>query len=168
MPPLFQIYPHTVICTSFSKDFSIPGERIGYAAVSPECDDKDNLIKGIVFCNRTLGYVNAPALMQRAVSSVLEHPVDVSGYQSKRNLLYDGLKKAGYEVMKPEGTFYIFPKAPGGDDIAFAEKLLDMKVLVVPGTGFKMPGYFRISYCVSDDVISGSLTLFEKAIKEFV
>jgi aspartate aminotransferase len=166
VPSLFKHYPDTLIATSFSKDLSIPGERIGWLAVHPEAEDRDNLLNGLILCNRILGYVNAPALMQRAIETLLDKQIDVGIYQRKRDLLVDNLLKQGYKLLKPQGTFYLFPLAPGGDDIRFVDLLQQELVLAVPGRGFGLPGYFRIAYCVTDEVIERSLKGFEKAIKK--
>lgn len=166
VPEVFPIYENTIIVTSYSKDLSIPGERIGYAAVNPAADDFENLINAIVLCNRIIGFVNAPALMQRAVAELQGISVDISEYQRKRDILCKGLWEIGYEFEKPLGTFYLFLKAPGGDDAKIVDLLLQERVLVVPGSGFAMPGYFRISYCVEDKVIEGSMDGFRKVFEQ--
>ncbi len=160
----FKSYENTLMATSHSKDLGLPGERIGYLAVSPLCVGWQRVIDAVAFSNRTLGFVNAPALMQRVVAELQDVIIDIEWYRRKRDRLYSELKRMGYEVPCPNGAFYIFPVAPHGDDIAFINKLKDMRVLVVPGTGFGMPGYFRISYSVHDHVIEGALPIFEKAI----
>ncbi len=165
VPSLFMFYRNTVVITSFSKDFSIPGERIGWLAVHPEADDSVNLINGCILCNRILGYVNAPALMQRAVAALLHVTVDVEEYQRKRDVLFKNLCQMGYTVRKPEGAFYLFPQAPGGDDLKFTDILRQELILVVPGRGFALPGYFRIAYCVDDEIIERSLEGFSRAVK---
>jgi aspartate aminotransferase len=164
VPGIMGLYPHTVVITSYSKDLSLPGERIGFAAVSPAADDAKRLVDGIVLCTRTLGFVNAPALMQRVVSLIQGVSVDVEIYRRKRDLFCTALLSMGYELTVPEGAFYIFPKAPGGDDLAFVQALREELVLVVPGRGFSMPGYFRIAYCVDTPVIERSLPGFQRAI----
>ncbi|MDJ0765953.1 MAG: pyridoxal phosphate-dependent aminotransferase [Myxococcota bacterium] len=164
-PSVFHAYPHALMGTSHSKDLGIPGERIGFLAISPQCVDWQRVAAAAAFTNRTLGFVNAPALMQRVVAKVQEELIDLEWYRRKRDRLVAALSRMGYNVPHPKGAFYIFPKAPGGDDIAFIEALQRMRVLAVPGTGFGMPGYFRISYCVNDDIIEGALPVFEKARK---
>ncbi|MBN1797092.1 MAG: pyridoxal phosphate-dependent aminotransferase [Spirochaetales bacterium] len=166
VPSLFKFYDNTIIVTSFSKDLSIPGERIGWLAVHPQADDGANLINGCILCNRILGYVNAPALMQRAVADLLRITIDVGEYQYKRDKLYKSLQHMGYEVRKPEGAFYLFPQAPGGDDLAFVDMLRQELILAVPGRGFALPGYFRLAYCVDDEIIERSLAGFSRAIKK--
>ena len=167
VPSLFDTYRESFVATSFSKDLSLPGERIGYAAVNPDISDKDVVLAGMVLCNRILGYVNAPALMQRAVSVLLEESVDVSLYQKKRDVLCDGLYSCGYEFHRPEGAFYLFPRTPVEDDVAFVSALQEENILVVPGSGFGGPGHFRIAYCVSDSTIDKALPGFERVLKKF-
>ena len=166
-PYVFQYHPRTIVATSFSKDLAVPGERIGYIAVNPEYDGRGELINGLVFCNRVLGFVNAPALMQHVVRGLQDVSVDVGQYVRKRDLLYNGLVELGYSMVKPTGAFYIFPRSPIEDDVAFVKELQKHNVLVVPGKGFGAPGYFRISYCVEDWVIEGSLAGFRAAAKQF-
>jgi aspartate aminotransferase len=167
VPSIFDAYQESFVVTSFSKDLSLPGERIGYAAAHPDISDKDMIIGGMVLCNRILGYVNAPALMQRAISHLLEESVDISVYQKKRDMLCDALDAFGYDFVKPEGAFYLFPRTPIEDDVAFVGTLQEENILTVPGTGFGGPGHFRIAYCVSDAVIQGALPGFERAIKKY-
>jgi aspartate aminotransferase len=167
VPSVFNAYNESFVVTSFSKDLSLPGERIGYLAANPDISDKDMIISGLVLCNRCLGYVNAPALMQRAIPYLLEESVDISLYQKKRDTLYNGLSSFGYDFVKPEGTFYLFPKTPIEDDVAFVSALLEEKILAVPGSGFGGPGHFRIAYCVSDEVIAGALPGFKKVMNKY-
>ena len=162
LPIAFHYYPHTLRVTSHSKDLALPGERIGYVAVSPQCEDLDELMSALVFANRTLGFVNAPALMQRLVASLQRNSVNIREYEDKRDLLYDSLVSFGYEVVKPQGAFYIFPKAPIEDDLAFVKDLQSRRILTVPGRGFGKPGYFRIAYCVEKKVIEGALPGFRE------
>jgi aspartate aminotransferase len=166
VPSILKAYANSMVATSFSKDLSLPGERLGYIAVNPGVSDKAATIDGLVLSNRILGFVNAPALIQRAVKGVLRDIVDVSIYKRRRDRLYEALTSFGYECVKPEGAFYLFPKSPLADDVEFVARLQKKLVLTVPGTGFGGPGYFRIAYCVSDETIEGSLKGFEEAIKE--
>jgi len=165
VPSILQAYNNSIVVTSFSKDLSLPGERLGYIAMNPAIDNPALTMDGMVLANRILGFVNAPALMQRAVTDVLNRVVDISVYQRRRDRLYNALTSFGYECVKPEGAFYLFPKSPIPDEIAFVARLQQKLILTVPGTGFGAPGYFRIAYCVSDATIEGSLKGFEEAIK---
>ena len=165
-PPVFHHHRHTIVATSHSKDLALPGERVGYIALHPECSQREELIGGFIFCNRTLGFVNAPALMQHVVRSLQQVTVSVDEYQKKRDFLYSHLVEMGYSVVKPQGAFYMFPKSPLEDEVAFVEQLRQWNVLTVPGRGFGSPGYFRLSYCVNDATLEGSLAGFEKAARE--
>jgi len=157
----------SIIVTSHSKDLALPGERIGYIAIHPECSQRDELVDGFIFCNRILGYVNAPALMQRLVCHLQSITVSVAEYQRKRDFLYNHLTNVGYLVVKPQGAFYMFPKSPLEDDVAFVRELQQLKVLTVPGRGFGAPGHFRIAYCVDDRTLEGSVVGFRKAAQKF-
>ena len=165
VPSVLANYKNTIVLTSYSKDLSLPGERIGWLAVHPEADDFENLMNGIIMCNRILGYVNAPAIMQKVVAELQGVSVDINFYRRKRDRLCEILEEAGFSFIKPEGTFYLFPEAPGGDDLKAVAALQEERVLTVPGRGFGSPGYFRISYCVADSVIEGSAAGFKKAFK---
>ena len=167
VPSVFDAYPETFVITSFSKDLSLPGERIGYAAIHPAISDKKSVMGGMILCNRVLGYVNAPSLMQRAISKLLEESVDISLYQKKRDMLCNGLADCGYEVTKPEGAFYLFPKTPIPDDVAFVTALQEENILAVPGSGFYGPGHMRIAYCVDDRTIEKAMPGFERVIKKY-
>ena len=165
-PNIMEFYQDSIYITSHSKDIALPGERIGFLAVHPQCESAGLLMAGLIFCNRVLGFVNAPALIQRVVKKVQGVTVDVEQYRRKRDYLYNELTRIGYQVVKPQGAFYFFPKSPLEDEVEFVKKLADEKVLVVPGRGFGLPGYFRISYCLPDSVIEGSIAGFEKAYHE--
>ena len=165
VPSVFASYPETFLVTSFSKDLSLPGERIGYAAVNANMSDKKTVMNGMILCNRVLGYVNAPSIMQRAVADLLEETVDVSLYQRKRDMLCAGLKDCGYEFSKPEGAFYLFPKTPIEDDVAFVTALQEENILAVPGSGFFGPGHMRIAYCVDDRTIEKAIPGFSRVIR---
>ncbi|MFW5810554.1 MAG: aminotransferase class I/II-fold pyridoxal phosphate-dependent enzyme, partial [Thermodesulfobacteriota bacterium] len=167
-PSIFQAYPESIVATSFSKDLSIPGERLGYIAVNPEASHKDRLLAGMTLANRILGFVNAPALMQRTVARMLgEATVDVSQYARKRQLLCDGLAECGYQFVKPPGAFYLFPKCPIPDDVEFVRVLQEELILAVPGSGFGGPGHFRLAFCVEDAVITGAIPGFRRVIEKF-
>lgn len=167
VPSVFQVYPNSIVVTSYSKDLSLPGERIGYAAVNPKMENWKQMVDGLTFCNRILGFVNAPALMQRILPRLQGVHVDISEYQKKRDNLCRGLADARYSFIKPEGAFYLFPKCPIPDDVLFVNTLLQENILAVPGMGFGTPGYFRLAYCVDDRTIEGSIEGFRKAIKKF-
>ena len=158
---------NSIIVTSYSKSLSIPGERIGYIALAPGISDIDRLIEGITLCNRILGFVNAPAFMQRVVERMQGIYVDVEHYRRKRDLLCDGLWKAGFEFEKPDGAFYLFPKTPIDDDVEFVRALQEKNILVVPGSGFGGPGHIRIAYCVDDSTIINSMDGFEAVMKKY-
>ena len=161
-PFIFNHHPRSVVATSHSKDLGLAGERIGYAAVNPNDPSKNDLMDALNFSLRTLGFVNAPALMQRAVASIQRATVDIDIYRKKRDLLYGALTDIGYECVRPGGAFYLFPKSPIPDETEFVAQLQKELVLVVPGVGFGTSGFFRASYCVEDWVIEGSIEGFRK------
>ena len=163
-PNILDFHDNTIVASSFSKDLAIPGERIGYLGISPNIKNTEILMDGLVFANRVLGFVNAPAFMQRAISNILFNTVNIEEYLLRRNFLCDELGKLGYEFIIPKGAFYLFPKSPLDDDISFTKLLKENNVLVVPGSGFGKKGYIRISLCVDWDSIKGSISGFEKAI----
>tara|TARA_B100000470_G_scaffold177260_1_gene141529 strand:- start:61 stop:1212 length:1152 start_codon:yes stop_codon:yes gene_type:complete len=164
---IFNYHDRSIVATSHSKDLALPGERIGYIAVNPDCSDIEELVDGLVFCNRTLGFVNAPALIQHLIAHLQDTTIDVRIYEKKRDYLYKELTNMGYSLIKPQGAFYMFPKSPIEDDVQFTEELKENRVLVVPGRGFGLPGYFRISYCMEDATIKGSLEGLEKTISKY-
>ena len=155
-PDCFNLYDDTIVVTSHSKDLALPGERIGYIAVSPKIENERPLIGAMVFANRILGFINAPALMQRLVGRYQRNSVDIANYQRKRDTIYDILVESGFEVSKPQGAFYIFPKSPIPDDVAFIRELQKNHILAVPGIGFGRSGYFRCAYCGELDLIERS------------
>jgi len=165
----FPLQHHTncITIASHSKDLALPGERIGYIAVHPECADHEDLLNGMTFCTRTLGFVNAPALMQNLLRHLQGVSVSIAEYQKKRDLIYNALSGMGYSMVKPQGAFYVFPRTPIADDVAFVEEMLEHLVLVVPGSSFGLPGYFRASFCVDDDTIEGSLDAFSKLARKY-
>jgi aspartate aminotransferase len=167
VPSIFTAYRESIIATSYSKDISIPGERIGFTAVNPRASHRKALLGGMALANRILGFVNAPALMQRTVARLQGEKTDIGAYQRKRDLLCDGLAEMGYEFVKPAGTFYLFPRSPIPDDIEFVQALKAERVLVVPGSGFLGPGHFRVAFCVDDAVIQNAMGGFEKAIRKY-
>ena len=165
MPSIFEAYSNSIVATSYSKDVSLPGERLGYLVVHPEADEVEGLLGGLILANRILGFVNAPALMQRVVTHLQGVCVNVEVYQARRDLFYQGLVNAGYEVIKPRGAFYLFPKSPVADDVSFVRLLQEENILVVPGSGFGSPGYFRIAYCVGKKTIESGMPGFARARK---
>jgi aspartate aminotransferase len=167
VPSAFQAYNESIVVTSYSKDLSLPGERIGFLAVHPQAPDRDELINALTLTNRILGFVNAPALMQRVLVGLQGQTVDINLYQKKRDLFCDGLSQAGYQFDRPEGAFYLFPRSPIPDEVAFVQALQEERILTVPGRGFGAPGFFRIAYCVADEVIERSLPGFERVMKKF-
>lgn len=167
VPSIFQSYAQSIIATSYSKDLSIPGERIGFAAVNPAAAHKKAVMAGMALTNRILGFVNAPALMQRVVSCMQGMRVDIGAYQRKRDLLCSGLADAGYDFITPQGAFYLFPRSPIPDDVAFVKALQEELILVVPGSGFAGPGHFRIAFCVEDRVIVNALPGFKRVMQQY-
>jgi len=167
VPSIFSAYPDSLIATSYSKDLSIPGERIGFVAINPATPYKDDLASAMALANRILGFVNAPAFMQRVVEGLQGESVDISHYARKRELLCNGLKACGYDFVKPPGTFYLFPRSPIADDVKFVQALQEELILAVPGSGFGGPGHIRLAFCVDDQTISDAMPGFEKAIKKF-
>jgi aspartate aminotransferase len=166
VPSILKAYKNSIIACSYSKTLSLPGERIGYIAVNPEIEHGTDVLNALILCTRILGYVNAPALMQRIVARLQNVAVDVKVYQKKRDMLCDGLAKAGYKFEKPQGAFYLFVQSPIPDDVEFVKMLLKKNILVVPGSGFGGPGYFRIAFCVDDATIINSLSGFAEAIND--
>lgn len=163
VPSVFQAYPHTIMVSSYSKELSLAGERIGYLAVHPEAEDA-KLVAGAAAVINTMLCVNAPSLAQLAVAQLQGIAVDASIYRRRRDLLCRGLSEAGYEFNVPQGAFYLFPKSPIPDDIKFVNMLKDELILAAPGIGFGAPGYFRLSYAVPDSTITGSLDGFKRAM----
>ena len=166
-PEIYSHHANAISVTSHAKDLALPGERIGYIAVQPNCADLKDLIGGMSFTTRTLGFVNAPALMQRTLVHLQGVTVDMQQYERKRNFLCDNLSAMGYQLVKPQGAFYIFPKTPIADDVAFVEALQAKHILTVPGRGFGGPGHFRIAYCVEDRTIERAMEGFRAVAKEF-
>lgn len=166
-PPVWYHHAQGIVVHSHSKDLGLAGERIGYIAVHPDCDQREELVNGFIYSNRVLGFTNAPALMQYIVRYLQGVTVPVAEYQKKRDFLYENLVGLGYQVFKPQGAFYLFPRSLIGDDVAFVNELKQWNVLTSPGSGFGGPGHFRISYCVADSVLEGCLAGFRKAARKF-
>ena len=167
VPYVTPFYHNTVVCYSYSKSLSLPGERIGYLVIPDELEDSKAVIAAATIANRVLGCVNAPSLMQRVIMRCIDEKVNVEAYDRNRNLLYNGLTGFGFECIRPEGAFYLFVKSPEADDRAFSEVCKKHRLLVVPGTSFACPGYVRISYCVSYEQIERSLPTFEAVAGEY-
>lgn len=167
VPSIFAAYEQSIVATSYSKDLSIPGERIGFAAVHPSAVHKDEIMAAMALTIRILGFVNAPSLMQRVVADLQGACVDIGAYTRKRELLCNGLADAGYDFVTPPGTFYLFPKSPIEDDAAFVSELMQELILTVPGTGFVGPGYFRIAFCVDDDTIIRAMPGFKRVMQTY-
>jgi aspartate aminotransferase len=166
---VFPAYPYSVVAYSYSKDMSLPGERLGYAAVNPDMPEARLFFEGLCLANRILGFVNAPSLMQLVLAELQGVHVDIDLYRRRRDLFVEGLQKIGFELTVPSGAFYLFPKSPIADDKAFVNLLKEENILTVPGAGFSMPGYFRICYCTSEAAVKNSLPgfarTFERAVK---
>jgi len=165
-PNIFPYVDNAVIVTSHSKDLALPGERIGYLAANPRMTHVELFMEGAIFANRTLGFVNAPAIMQRLVAKLQRVSVDIALYQEKRDILYHYLTEMGFTLARPAGAFYLFPKSPLSDDIEFVRIAQKHHILLVPGAGFGAPGYFRIAYCVDKAMIERSLPAWQKLAKE--
>ncbi len=165
VPPMLPLTPYAVVLGSFSKTLSLAGERIGYVAVNPAMPDGDTLVSAVTLTNRTLGFVNAPVIGQRLATALLDETVDLEIYDRRRKLMAKVLSDAGIEFVMPRGAFYFFPKAPGGDDIAFVDALQDELILAVPGRGFGMAGFVRLSCSVDEKIIARSAEGFKRAVQ---
>ncbi|MCQ4671966.1 pyridoxal phosphate-dependent aminotransferase [Lactonifactor longoviformis] len=168
VPYLTKYYENTIVGYSYSKSLSLPGERIGYLVIPDEVADSQDVIAAANVANRILGYVNAPSLMQKVVARCLDAEVDVPAYNKNREALYGGLKKLGFQCIKPEGAFYLFVKSPVADEKVFCDAAKKHHILIVPGSSFACPGYVRIAYCVSYETIMNSMPGFEALAKEFL
>ena len=166
VPFLPNIYPNTVICYSYSKSLSLPGERIGYVLVPNQAEDSQAIYAAIAGASRAHGHVCAPSLWQKVIARCAHLRPDLEAYDKNRRTLYEALTAMGYEMAKPDGAFYLFIKAPCGDAVAFSEKAKQKDLLLVPGDGFGCPGYFRICYCVSPEMILKSLPVFKELIEK--
>jgi aspartate aminotransferase len=165
-PEVAPLVTRSIVATSWSKSLAIPGERIGYLAFSPRLPEAAALFEACTFTSRVLGFVNAPALWQWVVAEVGDQVIDVGPYREKRDLMYEGLTRIGYQCVKPQGAFYVFPRTPIPDDVAFVRLLADEGVLTVPGSGFGMPGHIRISLTVERDTVVRALPGFERAFRK--
>lgn len=167
VPYVPKYYKNTLVCYSYSKSFSLAGERIGYIVIPNEVVDFEKVYGAIAGAARVLTHVNAPSLFQKAVSRCADMPSDISIYEKNKELLYNGLIEAGFKCNKPEGAFYLFPKALEEDDVAFCEKAKKYDLLLVPGSDFGCPGYFRASYCIKTSTIEKSIPVFKKLVEEY-
>lgn len=165
VPASFEFYPATIAIASFSKDLGLAGERIGFIAVHPEFPGAADALPALEHSLRTLGFVNANAFMQRLIARCLDIPVELDEYRRNRNAMHDGLAAIGYDIVKPPGSLFMFPKSPIADDVAFAARLAEENILVVPGVGFRRPGYFRLSFAAPEIAIQRSLAGFRKAFE---
>ncbi len=164
VPQIFPLYEHTIVVTSHSKDLGLAAERIGYVAVHPEAAEGALLGDALVLANRILGFVNAPALMQRVLPLLAGESVDVARYQALRDKMLPALLEMGYECVRPQGAFYLFPRSPIPDDMAFCRLAQEERLLIVPGAAFRGPGFFRIALCVEEAVIDRALPVFERVL----
>ena len=167
VPYIPKYYKNTLVCYSWSKSLSLPGERIGYIVVPDEVADFGKVYGAIAGAARVLTHVNASSLFQRVVARCVDEPSDIAAYERNGNLLYDGLIEAGFECLKPQGAFYLFPKALEEDDRAFCERAKKYDLLLVPGSDFGCPGYFRAAYCIKEDTIRRSIARFKELAKEY-
>lgn len=168
VPRILKLFKHSVLVNSYSKSLAIPGERIGYIAVSPAIEYVGLFVNGLVFANRTLGFVNAPALFQKIVGNSLDAAVNTEEYQRRRDYLYNALTETGFSCVKPQGAFYLFPQSLIPDDIEFTKRALKYNLLLVPGSGFGCPGHFRLAYCVDFETIKNSIPAFKALASEFI
>ncbi len=167
VPYVTKYYDHTIVCYSFSKTLSLPGERIGYLVVPTEADPSGELFTAITIANRVIGCVNAPSLFQKVVAECLDEKADIDFYKANRDILYKGLTEAGFTCIEPQGAFYLFMKSPVSDEKEFVAEAKKEHILIVPGSSFAGPGYVRISYCVARDTIVNSLPGFKRLAEHY-
>lgn len=163
VPSVLPLYPYSLVVSSFSKNLSLAGERLGYIAMSPLMEERAKLGAGLMLTNRILGFVNPPVVGQHIMAAALGSQVDASIYAKRRQAMAEVLTAAGYEFQMPRGAFYFFPKAPGGDDVAFVARLMEERILAVPGSGFGGPGHFRLTFCVDEAIIRRAAEGFKRA-----
>ena len=167
VPSIPKLFNNSIVVNSFSKSLALPGERIGYVAINPAIKDAELLMQGMIICARTLGYVNAPSLFQKVIAENLDLTTGLESYAKRGERLYEIITKAGFECIRPQGAFYLFPKSPLEDDRAFCKKALEHNLILVSGSGFGCPGYFRLAYCVSTETIERSEKAWTELGKEF-
>jgi aspartate aminotransferase len=167
VPTTFSIFPNSIVCSSWSKSLALPGERIGFIAVHPQNDDVELLLKGIVYCTRVLGFINAPALFQTVVAKAIDARVDIRSYSDRLDMLYRVITESGFTCRKPQGALYLFARSPVADDLDFADHAKAHRILVVPGIGFGAPGFFRLTFCVDMKTIIGSRAAWEALAAEY-
>lgn len=163
VPSVLPLYDHSLVVSSFSKNLSLAGERLGYIALSPRMENRGKLAAGLLLTNRILGFVNPPVVGQHIMAAALGAQVDASIYARRRDVMADVLTEAGYDFQMPRGAFYFFPKAPGGDDVTFVSRLMEERILAVPGSGFGGPGHFRLTFCVDETIIRRAAEGFRRA-----
>jgi len=169
LPNIFKMYDLVISVTSHSKDLALPGERIGYIAISPKIKEVKSLVTALMFSSRALGFVNAPALFQRVIGKFQENSIDIMDYQKKRDYIYKTITEAGFECVKPQGAFYLFPKSPIKDELKFVKIMQEEeRILVVPGRGFGKSGYFRIAYCVPFEKLLKATDGFKNIGKRYI
>ena len=167
VPATFSIFPNSIVCSSWSKSLALPGERIGFIAVHPQNDDVELLLKGIVYCTRVLGFINAPALFQTVVAKAIDARVDIQSYSDRLDMLYRVITESGFTCRKPQGALYLFARSPVADDLDFADHAKAHRILVVPGVGFGAPGFFRLTFCVDMKTIMNSRGAWEALGSEY-
>lgn len=163
VPSVLPLYDHSLVVSSFSKNLSLAGERLGYIALSPRMENRGKLAAGLLLTNRILGFVNPPVVGQHIMAAALGAQVDASIYARRRDVMAEVLTEAGYDFQMPRGAFYFFPKAPGGDDVTFVSRLMEERILAVPGSGFGGPGHFRLTFCVDETIIRRAAEGFRRA-----
>lgn len=167
VPDILTIFNNAVVVNSFSKSLALPGERIGYIVASPRIPQINLMMEGMVFCNRTMGFVNAPSFFQKVIAQTFNTAVNTDEYKRRRDFFHENLTSLGYSCIKPQGAFYLFPKALIEDDMEFCKRAVKYNLLIVPGSGFGMKGFFRIAYSVNFETIKNSIPAFKALAEEF-
>ena len=161
------MYANTVYCYSFSKSMSLPGERVGFLALSPRAEDHDRVMAAVAGAYRTQGYICVSSLFQRVAAACIGQTADISAYEANRDLIYNGLRELGFQCVHPDGAFYLFVKSPEPDARAFCKRAMEYDLLMVPGDDFECPGYVRLAYCVAKDTLERSLPVFKKLAQSY-